>query len=641
LNEIGIELNEVIRLNEGITMNSKQRRNILLMFIDITIIAFSVLWSYKLRFEYSIPPFYWNLAPYVALIFAGLTILLYYWYHLYKKVWAYVSIGELYTLIKANVISTAVLLIVNHILQLTMDQNYVPKSIFLISFFIMTLGIGGSRLAWRLFHDRFFQGDLRDGDRRTLVVGAGDAGALVIKELRNTTHFYPVAMIDDDPNKMGLEIMGVPIVGNREDIYRIVKQLRIQDIIIAMPSASQQEIRKIIDLCKNTGVQVKILPASVADILEGRLSVKIRDVSVEDLLGREPIKVDLEEISDYLQERVVLVTGAGGSIGSELCRQISRFQPKQIVLIGHGENSIYGIDMELRNSHPDIQIEPIIADVQDKNRVEAIFKRYRPQVVFHAAAHKHVPLMEKNPSEAIKNNVFGTKNIAEAAHDFGAERFVLISTDKAVNPTSVMGTTKRIAEMFIQSLDKVSPTKFVAVRFGNVLGSRGSVVPLFKKQIEQGGPVTVTHPEMVRFFMTIPEAVQLVIQAGAMAKGGEIFILDMGNPVKIVDLAKDLIRLSGLKVDEDIKIKYTGMRPGEKLYEEILTKEEGTTNTEHQRIFIAKPNNIDFAEYNFEIRKLKEVFDQDEDAIKTVLKELVPTFKYKGKPKEKNEPVKV
>ncbi len=355
-------------------MNSKQRRNILLMFIDTMIITLSVLWSYKLRFEYSIPPFYWNIAPYVALIFAGLTILLYYWYHLYKKVWAYVSVGELYTLIKANVISTAVLLIVNHLVQISTHQNYVPRSIFLISFFIMTLGIGGSRLAWRLFHDRLFQGDVRDGDRRTLVVGAGDAGALVIKELRNTTHFYPVAMIDDDPGKMGLEIMGVAIVGNRNDINRIVKQLRVQDIIIAMPSASQQDLRKIIDICKTTGAQVKILPASVKDILEGRLSVKIRDVSVEDLLGRDPINVDLEEISVYLKERIVLVTGAGGSIGSELCRQISRFQPKQLILVGHGENSIYGIDMELRNSHPEIQIESIIADVQDKNRIETIFK---------------------------------------------------------------------------------------------------------------------------------------------------------------------------------------------------------------------------------------------------------------------------
>ncbi|TCS83353.1 polysaccharide biosynthesis protein [Tepidibacillus fermentans] len=624
-------------------MNSKQKRRIILIFIDVALISLSVLWAYLLRFEYSIPSFYWKFVPYAALSYAILTVLVYHWYHLYKKVWAYVSVGELYTLIKANVISTAVLLIINHFVQESIETNIIPRSIFLISFFIMTIAIGGSRLAWRLFHDRFFLGDLKQGDRRTLVVGAGDAGALVIKELRNTTHFYPVAMIDDDPEKLGLEILGVPIVGNRNDIPKIVKQLRVQDIIIAMPSASKQELRKIIDICKTTGAQVKILPASVKDILEGKLSVKIRDVDVEDLLGRDPVKVDLEEISDYLKDRVVLVTGAGGSIGSELSRQIARFHPKQLVLLGHGENSIYGIDMELRNQYPELQIEPIIADIQDKSRVERIFREFRPEVVFHAAAHKHVPLMEKNPSEAIKNNVFGTKNIAEAAHDFGAERFVLISTDKAVNPTSVMGTTKRIAEMFIQALDKVSPTKFVAVRFGNVLGSRGSVIPLFKKQIEQGGPVTVTHPEMVRFFMTIPEAVQLVIQAGAMAKGGEIFILDMGNPVKIVDLAKDLIRLSGLKVDEDIKIKYTGIRPGEKLYEEILTQEEGTTKTKHQRIFIAKPTEIDYTEFNQEIQKLTVVLDKDEHEIKQALKDLVPTFQYKGKEnvEGKSEPLKV
>ncbi|MFV9510486.1 polysaccharide biosynthesis protein [Tepidibacillus sp. LV47] len=625
-------------------MNSKQKRTIILILIDIALISLSVLWAYLLRFEYSVPSFYWQFVPYAALSYALLTVLIYHWYHLYKKIWAYVSVGELYTLIKANVISTAVLLITNHIVQISVGKNIIPRSIFLISFFIMTLAIGGSRLAWRLFHDRFFLGDLKEGDRRTLVVGAGDAGALVIKELRNTTHFYPVAMIDDDPEKLGLEILGVPIVGNRNDIPRIVKQLKVQDIIIAMPSVSRQELRKIIDICKTTGAQVKILPASVKDILEGKLSVKIRDVSVEDLLGRDPVKVDLEEISDYLKGRVVLVTGAGGSIGSELSRQIARFHPKQLLLLGHGENSIYSIEMELRNKYPDLELEPIIADIQDKSRIEMIFRKYRPQVVFHAAAHKHVPLMEKNPSEAIKNNVFGTKNIAEAAHDFGAERFVLISTDKAVNPTSVMGTTKRIAEMFIQSLDKVSQTKFAAVRFGNVLGSRGSVVPLFKKQIEQGGPVTVTHPEMVRFFMTIPEAVQLVIQAGAMAKGGEIFILDMGNPVKIVDLAKDLIRLSGLRVDEDIKIKYTGIRPGEKLYEEILTKEEGARNTKHDRIFIAKPTDIDYAQMNEKITQLVDVLDNDDDTIKQKLKEIVPTYQYNpliDKQKEKYEPVKI
>lgn len=390
---------------------------------------------------------------------------------------------------------------------------------------------------------------------------------------------------------------------------------------------SKTQISDIINICKTTKARLKIIP-HIQEYIQGKMAAnQMRDVQVEDLLGRDPIQTDLQNIADYVQNKIVLVTGAGGSIGSELCRQVAPFKPARLLLLGHGENSIYGIEMEMRRLFPNLPIETVIADVQDRTRIADVFREFGPQVVFHAAAHKHVPLMERNPSEAIKNNVFGSKNVAECADEFGAERFVLISTDKAVNPTSIMGTTKRIAEMFIQSLDKHSKTKFVAVRFGNVLGSRGSVIPRFKDQIARGGPVTVTHPEMVRYFMTIPEAVQLVIQAGAFAKGGEVFILDMGKPVKIVDLATDLIRLSGYEPNVDIDIEFSGIRAGEKLYEELLTSEEGMSSTMHDRIFIGKPMNINRTELEFEMRRLERVLGSDPEEIRALLQHLVPTYR--------------
>jgi FlaA1/EpsC-like NDP-sugar epimerase len=435
--------------------------------------------------------------------------------------------------------------------------------------------------------------------------------------------------------------MGLPVLGNRENIPSVVTDYQITDIVIAMPSAPRSEISAVIEKCKDTDASIKILP-SVIDLASGKVSVKImRDVSVEDLLGRDQVDVDLAEIAGYVTGKVVLVTGAGGSIGSELCRQISFFKPEQLLLLGHGENSVYEIEIELRRTYPGLSFIPVIADIQDRHRLEAVFDTYRPEVVFHAAAHKHVPLMERNPAEAIKNNILGTKNMAECADKFGASRFVMVSTDKAVNPTSVMGTTKRVAEMFVQGLNRTSKTKFVAVRFGNVLGSRGSVIPLFTKQIREGGPVTVTHPEMIRYFMTIPEAVQLIIQAGAFAKGGEIFILDMGNPVKIHDLARDLIRLSGFKPDEDIKITFTGMRPGEKLYEEILTNEEGMTATKHNRIFVGKPLDFSLDKLMLMILDL-ELVARSADAInrseeiKYLLHRVVPT--YQGVPEKYKHP---
>jgi FlaA1/EpsC-like NDP-sugar epimerase len=469
--------------------------------------------------------------------------------------------------------------------------------------------------------------------RNLLIIGAGGAGARVAKELKHTpgSAMYPVAFIDDDASRHKLEVLGLPVLGGREKIGEVVENHDIQDIIIAIPSAPRSEIAQIIDICKSTKASVKILP-SMTDLIAGKVTVKsIRDVEVEDLLGRDPVKVDLTSIANYVTNQVVMVTGAGGSIGSEMCRQIVQFHPQYLLLLGHGENSIYEIDLELRRTCPAVRVIPVIADIQDRGRLEDIFRVHRPAVIFHAAAHKHVPLMEANPVEAVKNNILGTRNVAECAAEFGATHFVMISSDKAVNPTSVMGVTKRVTEMIIQTLDQISETKFVAVRFGNVLGSRGSVVPVFKKQIAEGGPVTVTHPEMIRYFMTIPEAVQLVIQAGAMAQGGEIFILDMGQPVKIADLARDLIRLSGLTPDEDVEIRYTGIRPGEKLYEEILTSEEGTSATKHNRIFVGKPTEFSREELRQVISDLEQVVHSQEtpfrdELIRQMLWKMVPSY---------------
>ncbi|KHF31818.1 UDP-N-acetyl-alpha-D-glucosamine C6 dehydratase [Paenibacillus sp. P1XP2] len=406
----------------------------------------------------------------------------------------------------------------------------------------------------------------------------------------------------------------------------IVKEKQIKEIIIAIPSASKKEISDIAQICKNTGVKLKMIPR-LNDLISGKVSLsKMRDVSVEDLLGRDPITTDLDGIMNYVQHKRVLVTGAGGSIGSELCRQLAKFRPMKLLLLGHGENSIFNIEMELRKTFPELNLVTIIADIQDRERMKNIFNEYRPQVVFHAAAHKHVPLMERNPTEAVKNNVFGTQNVADCADEYGVERFVLISSDKAVNPTSVMGATKRIAEMYIQTMNASSSTKFVAVRFGNVLGSRGSVIPFFKQQIADGGPVTVTHPEMVRYFMTIPEAVQLVLQAGSFAEGGEIFVLDMGSPVKILNLAEDLIKLSGYEPYEEIDIKFTGIREGEKLYEELLTDEENVTATQHNRIFIGKPSELNRRHLELEILRLQRVIADGSSSIKEIIDQIVPMY---------------
>ncbi|KIO68297.1 hypothetical protein B4065_1646 [Caldibacillus thermoamylovorans] len=457
-----------------------------------------------------------------------------------------------------------------------------------ITWMMHILLIGGSRFCWRVYRDRYLKPTANM--KRTLIVGAGSAGTMVARQLLKNPNesLLPVGYVDDDPKKKHLDFFDLPVLGTIYDIQQVVERKNIDLIVIAIPSLSKKELNMIFNECTKTKAKVQIMP-KIEDIMTGRISVSsFRDVQVEDLLGREPVQLDMKSISEKLEGKTILVTGAGGSIGSEICRQVSKFNPKKLLLLGHGENSIYQIHMELQNKYKDgFETIPIIADIQDKNRIFEVMEEYRPQVVYHAAAHKHVPLMEYNPKEAVKNNIFGTKNVAEAAGTFGINTFVLVSTDKAVNPTNVMGATKRCAELVIQEMDRQYDTKYVAVRFGNVLGSRGSVIPLFKKQIQAGGPVTVTHPEMTRYFMTIPEASRLVIQAGALAKGGEIFVLDMGEPVKIVDLAKNLIKLSGYTVEE-IGIKFTGIRPGEKMFEELLNENEVFPEQVFPKIHIGK-----------------------------------------------------
>ncbi|WP_066190726.1 polysaccharide biosynthesis protein [Gracilibacillus timonensis] len=511
-------------------------------------------------------------------------------YRLYHKVWSYASIGELMAIVKAitlTIIATAVV-------QFFVNDFGLLRRALLVTWLLHIILIGGSRFVWRIYRDRYMKDNIEK--KRTLIVGAGAAGAMIARQLKNEhsqTDLLPVAFADDDMAKHKMQLYDLPVAGNIKAIPELVKDMEIEQIVIAIPSLSNSELSEIVAICNSTNVKVQMVP-KIEDIVSGKISVSnLKNVDVEDVLGRDPVELDINSISEYVTGNTVMVTGAGGSIGSEICRQLMRFSPSKILLVGHGEFSIYSIDMELRKIvDSETEIIPIIADVQDRERIFEIVSQHQPRIIYHAAAHKHVPLMEYNPHEAVKNNVIGTRNVAEAADTYGIHTFVLVSTDKAVNPTNVMGATKRIAEMVIQDLAKQSKTKYVAVRFGNVLGSRGSVIPLFRKQIEDGGPVTVTHPDMTRYFMTIPEASRLVIQAGTLARGGEIFVLDMGEPVKIVDLARNLIKLSGFTEDE-IPIEFSGIRPGEKMYEELLGEDEVHPEAIFEKIYIGKTVDVD------------------------------------------------
>lgn len=611
---------------------SYQSRLMVLVLADALIIGSSVLLSYMVRFEFQHVQ-YMMIMPYVALVQIAFVVTALYLVRLYRPFFRFVGMRELVAVCKAVTLAELCVYLFEKVVRLIISSFFVPFSIYILSWAFIFLGIGGFRFIGRLASHPLAK--RRPNQRRTLIVGAGSAGLLVAKVLLQTENAkqFPVAFIDDDDKKQNMQILGLPVVGNRGDITRVVTELSVEDIVIAIPSAPRKDISEIIEICNKSNAKVKILP-SVTDLISGHIMVEqIRNVKIEDLLCREPVQISLQEVSSYLMNEIIMVTGAGGSIGSEICRQVASFKPKELVLLGHGENSIYEISTELKSRYPSITIHSVIADIQDRNRIREVFERKRPTTVFHAAAHKHVPLMEENPVEAIKNNVLGTRNVVEFSHEYGVERFVLISTDKAVNPTSVMGATKRVAEMIIQGMSLRSRTKFVAVRFGNVLGSRGSVIPLFLNQIKQGGPVTVTHPEMVRYFMTIPEAVQLVLQAASLANGGEIYVLDMGKPVKVVDLAKNLIKMAGFEPEVDIKVAYTGIRQGEKLFEEILTDEEGATCTKHERIFMGKQSLVAWGELQLALSSLESlVYDKEADRLHVELREtiksIVPSYHF-------------
>ncbi|AOT70121.1 polysaccharide biosynthesis protein [Geosporobacter ferrireducens] len=608
----------------------KKFSNLLLALGDILLINLSFILAFMIRFDGDIinhpiapqylPAYFDNL-----MVITLIKIAIFYGFGLYRSLWRYASIEEL-----IQIVSTSFFATTGTVTYMMIMQQKLPRSIYILTFMLDILLIGGIRFSHRVLKSMNEQSVFNDRNlKRVMVVGAGQAGAMVIKELKTHANLQskPIVVVDDDETKHGRRINGVPVLGNRHDIKKLAEIKRIDEIIIALPSVSKPEIRQVVEQCSKTKCKLKILPG-IYELIDGKVSIKkIRDVDIEDLLGREEVKVELNKITGYIQNKTVLVTGGGGSIGSELCRQIAKFSPQKMLILDIYENNAYDIQNELIRNYPDLDLEVLIASVRDKKCIDEIFQRYRPQVVFHAAAHKHVPLMEANPKEAIKNNVFGTLNVAEAAHEHNCEKFVLISTDKAVNPTNVMGATKRIAEMIVQTMSKISKTEFVAVRFGNVLGSNGSVIPLFKNQIAKGGPVTVTHPEVTRYFMTIPEAVQLVIQAGAMAKGGEIFVLDMGEPVKIIHLAENLIRLSGFEPYKEIDIQVTGLRPGEKLYEELLMDEEGLQQTRHSKIFIGKPILIDHKVLKAELTHLKEIISGDGKDLRDYIEHMVPTYR--------------
>lgn len=592
------------------------------IFSDIVFISLCVFAAYFFQFRTAIPPYYLMQCLVYIVILSIISLAIMLTFRLHQRIWQYADIGDLASLFTAITISC----LLSDILTTAIMGVGVPSFIFLLSYQFILLLISTTRINGKIM--QIFSTVKVPKPNKALIIGAGDCGTMVVKKLQasDDATMIPIGFIDDDPAKWKKRLCGLPVIGNRDMIGDTVAKYKVDDVIIALPSIPRSELIQIIHICKKTNANLKIIPR-INDLIHGKFAIdEMRNVEVEDLLGREPVNVDLAGIIDYIEGKTVLVTGAGGSIGSELCRQLASFKPERLLLLGRGENSIYSIEMELRNLFPELAIHPVIADVRDTARIQELFRLYQPEIVFHAAAHKHVPLMEDHPSEAIKNNVIGTKNVADCAHHYKSDIFVLISTDKAVNPTSVMGASKRISEMYIQSIGQHSPTKFAAVRFGNVLGSRGSVIPRFKEQIRKGGPVTVTHPEMIRYFMTIPEASQLVIQAGAFAKGGEIFILDMGKPVRILNLAEELIRLSGFVPYSDIPIEFTGTRPGEKLYEELLTKEEGLSSTKHDRIFIGKPVCINHDDLVHSIHQLEKAADEGREAIYKMIKKLVPAY---------------
>lgn len=602
------------------------------MIMDVMAMLISSFGALFVRFELSfaaIPREYMDkyerVLPYVIV----LTLVFFYLWKLYKSVWRYASATELVNIAFATFCAAIAQIIICFILNQRM-----PRSYYILYWFFLFAITCMIRFSYRILRMINSKRTEIIGSKKwinVMLIGAGAAGNAIIKEIESSQYINlkVKCIIDDQPGCHGKLLRGIPIVGGREKIQEAAMEYGVDEIICAIPSATRQQRKEILDICKETGCKLRTLPG-MYQLINGDISVsKLKEVEIEDLLGREPIQININEVIGYVSGKTIMVTGGGGSIGSELCRQIARHSPKQLVILDIYENSVYEIQQELVHKYPQLDLVVLIASVRNTNRINSIFEKYRPDIVYHAAAHKHVPLMETSPNEAIKNNVFGTYKTASAADRYGTEKFVLISTDKAVNPTNIMGASKRICEMIIQMMNQRSRTNYVAVRFGNVLGSNGSVIPLFKKQIAEGGPVTVTHPDIIRYFMTIPEAVSLVLQAGAYAKGGEIFVLDMGEPMKIVDLAVNLIKLSGYRVGEDIEIAFTGLRPGEKMYEELLMNEEGLGKTKNRMIHIGKPIEFDEKEFELQLKQLAEEVQSETVDIHEKVKQIVPTYQVK------------
>lgn len=611
------------------------KKVLVLLFIDAIIVMLSYLSTFYFIGSFDIAHYITNTSV-AALVY----IVILFIYGIYNHIIRYSSVREYVITVAASTTACIILSLVS----ILTHQEFLGIKYQLFAGIVSSVGFVAARVLMRQslgsVKNRLIRFNNTKPQKRVLVIGAGNAGSLVIKDiLKSYCDVYNiVGIIDDDKSKIGCTLCGIKVLGDRNKIVSVCAEKKIDLILFTIPSINGENKKELLDICHKTGAKVKVLPG-VNDMILGKSMFKsLRDIDVTDLMPRDPVKLDDKAIKEYISNKVVLVTGGGGSIGSELCRQIAKFSPSHLIVLDVYENNVYDVEYELKTYYPDLKRSIIIASVRDRERIKEIFAKYKPQIVFHAAAHKHVPLMETNSGEAIKNNIFGTLNVAECADEFGAERFILISTDKAVNPTNVMGASKRICEMIIQAINEKSKTDFVAVRFGNVLGSNGSVIPLFKKQIAEGGPVTVTHKEITRFFMTIPEAAQLVLQAGTYAEGGEIFVLDMGSPVKIYDLAVNMIKLSGYTPDKDIEIKFSGLRPGEKLYEELLMSEEGLKSTKSSKIFIARPMHIDFEELKEKLFGLLDIAkdsDKDEISLKKAISEIVPTYKMYIKPEAK------
>lgn len=600
-------------------------KRIMVFLLDLSLIVAAFIFSFLLRFDFQIPSLQRDLVINGLAVAILVKPLVFIASGMYRSIWRYASLQDAIEIFKVVTFST---IISAFVLMLVTNPTFLPRSIYVLDWFVLFSLVAASRLLWRVYREVHIVPKIKNG-HRTLIIGAGEAGNLLLKEIskQEKCPYNVVGFIDDDSEKQGLKLNGVPVLGKIGRLKALVRKYQIEEVIFAIPSADRRTMRAVVGCCEKASVKFKTLP-SITGIVDGHISVhQIKDVEIEDLLGRDPVVLDQLAIRGYLTDKKVLITGAGGSIGSEICRQVARFNPYKIILLDNAETPLYYIEKELVETYPDLRIVPVVGDVKNRDRVEAILDEFAPEVVFHAAAYKHVPMMEYNPVEAVNNNIRGTKILADAARKYGIKNFVMISTDKAVNPTNIMGASKRAAEIYVQALAAKSKTKFTTVRFGNVLGSNGSVIPLFKEQIKKGGPVTVTDPEIIRYFMTIPEAAQLVLQAGCIGDGGEIFVLDMGEPVRILDLAEELIRLSGLAPYQDIDIVFTGLRPGEKLFEELLVEGEGIKPTQHKKIRVLTAAESDMNNINQGLEALfKAAEHADLPLLMYSLKVLVPEF---------------